>query len=392
MRHFRSIDDDRGPRLFAVPPQPFDRRAEPPVLAAALGATLYSPATRPRLADDLIRLGTDGLLSAVACLEDAIPDDRVEEAQHNVVRQLRTLSAEVGPGDERLPLTFIRVRRAEQITAITAALGDAADVLSGFVLPKFDAASGPAFLEALHAARTSSGQPLLAMPVVETAGVIHRESRTQELLGIRALLEAHRAMVLSVRIGATDLAAFYGLRRGPDVTVWDVRIVADVVADIVNVLGRADGSGWLVSGTVWEHFPGRDRLLKPQLRRSPFDEHDAGPVRQHLVLRDLDGLLREVLLDHANGLTGKTVIHPSHVAAVHALSAVTHEEFSDASDLVGDGMARGGAASSRYSNKMNEGKPHRSWAERTLRRASAFGVLSEDAGSVDLLRESVVAG
>lgn len=392
MRHFRSIDAAHAPDLFAEPPQPFARRAEPAVLAAALGATLYSPATRPRLAEDLLRLGADGLVSAVACLEDAIPDDRVEEAQHNVVRQLRTLSADVGPDDERLPLTFVRVRRAEQITEIAEALGGAADVLSGFVLPKFDASSGPAFLEALRAARAASGQPLLAMPVVETAGVIHRETRTQELLGIHALLDAHRDAVLSVRIGATDLAAFYGLRRGPDVTVWDVRIVADVVADIVNVLGRADGSGWLVSGTVWEHFPERDRLLKPQLRRSPFDEHDAGPVRQHLVLRDLDGLLREVLLDHANGVTGKTVIHPSHVPAVHALSAVTHEEWCDASDLVADGMAGGGVASSRYSNKMNEGKPHRAWAERTLRRAAAFGVLAEHAGSVDLLRESVDPG
>lgn len=389
MRHFRSIDDERLPGLFAVAPQPFARRADPAVIAVALGATLYSPATRTTLADDLIRRGSSGLVSAVACLEDAIPDDRVEEAEHNVVHQLRTLSGEVGPDDERLPLVFVRVRRAEQIATLTDALGSAADVLSGFVVPKFDAASGPAFLEALRDARARSGQPLLAMPVVETAGVIHRETRTRELVAMHALLDAHRELVLSVRIGATDLAAFYGLRRGPDVTVWDVRVVADVVADIVNVLGRPDGSGWLVSGTVWEHFPGRDRLLKPQLRRSPFDEHDAGRVRQQLMLQDLDGLLREVLLDHANGLTGKTVIHPSHVAAVHALSAVTHEEYADASDVVADSMALGGVASSRYSNKMNEGKPHRAWAERTLRRAAAFGVLSEEAGSVDLLRESV---
>lgn len=389
MRHFRLIDEDSRRSLFSVAPRQFDRRAEPEVLAAALGATLYSPATRPMLAEDLLRRGTEGLVSAVACLEDAIPDDRVEQAEENVVGQLRKLSSDIGPDDERLPLVFVRVRRAEQITAITEALGDAADVLSGFVLPKFDAASGPAFFEALLTARASSGHSLLAMPVLETAGIIHRETRTGELAAIHALLHAHRELVLSVRIGATDLAALYGLRRGPDVTVWDVRVVADVVADIFNALGRADGSGWVVSGTVWEHFRGRDRLLKPQLRQSPFVEHDAGPVRQQLVLHDLDGLIREVLLDQANGLTGKTVIHPSHVSTVHALYAVTYEEFSDASDLISDAMAGGGVASSRYSNKMNEGKPHRAWAERTLRRAAAFGVLAEGAASVDLLRQSV---
>ena len=40
---------------------------------------------------------------------------------------------------------------------------------------------------------------------------------------------------------------------------------------------------------------------------------------------------------------------------------------------------------------MNEAKPHRAWAERTLQRAEAFGVAAEDVSFVDLLAASTVA-
>ena len=74
-------------------------------------------------------------------------------------------------------------------------------------------------------------------------------------------------------------------------------------------------------------------MFKPLLRESPFIEHAERELRGKLIRKDLDGLIREVALDKANGLIGKTVIHPSHVAAVHALSVVTLEEYTDAVDI-----------------------------------------------------------
>jgi hypothetical protein len=38
---------------------------------------------------------------------------------------------------------------------------------------------------------------------------------------------------------------------------------------------------------------------------------------------------------------------------------------------------------------MNEVKPHRAWAERTLLRAEVFGVAREDVGFVELLGASL---
>jgi citrate lyase beta subunit len=380
MRHFDNLTGADEQRLFLLPPQPFTADDDPAVLALALGATLYSPATRTALGKDIARQRAAGVLSVVLCLEDAISDADVADAERNVVGQLRELAATQPDG----PLVFIRVRAPEQVPALVAGLGEDLGVLTGFVLPKFTAATGPAFLREVVDASERTGRLLRVMPVLESLEIAYAESRTATLLGIRDLLATHREHVLALRIGATDLSAAYGLRRRRELTAYDIRVVADAIADIVNVFGRVDGSGYVVTGPVWEYFHNAERLFKPQLRQTPFDEHEERALRADLLARDLDGLIREVVLDRANGLSGKTVIHPSHVAAVHALSVVTHEEHSDAIDVLGTAAA-GGAAASVFRNKMNESKPHAAWAAQTMRRARVFGVARPTTSFVDLL-------
>ncbi|MEI4271842.1 HpcH/HpaI aldolase/citrate lyase family protein [Klenkia sp. LSe6-5] len=381
LRHFAHVADDEVQRLFQHPPQPVTREDDTDVVALALGATLYLPAHRPALAGDVVRQRAAGVASVVLCLEDAVPDDQLAAAEANLVHHLRTLAA----GTPDLPLVFVRVRHPDQVGQLVEALGEAADVLTGFVLPKFTGRTGPAFLDAVRRSSARLGRVLRVMPVVESPEVAHTETRTAALTGIADLVAAHRDEVLAVRIGATDLSAAFGLRRRREVTVYDVRVVADVIADVVNVLGRADGTGSVITGPVWEYFRGNpDRVFKPQLRETPFRVHDERPLRSELIAHDLDGLIREVVLDQANGLAGKTVIHPSHVPAVHALSVVTHEEHADALDVLGAG-AGGGASASSYRNKMNESKPHRAWAQRLLQRAHVFGVARPTTSFVDLL-------
>jgi citrate lyase beta subunit len=228
------------------------------------------------------------------------------------------------------------------------------------------------------------------MPVLESPELVHIESRRSALIDVRDLLADFQEHVLAVRIGATDLSSVYGLRRSPELTVYDIRVVADAIADIVNVFGRADGTGYVVTGPVWEYFSSPERMFKPQLRQSPFDEHHERSLRAALIAQDLDGLIREVVLDRANGLSGKTVIHPSHVAAVHALSVVTYEEYSDAVDVLGR-TSTGGAAASAFRNKMNESRPHAAWAAHIVQRARVFGVARPSTSFVDLLGAGLAA-
>ncbi|MGK5694930.1 HpcH/HpaI aldolase/citrate lyase family protein, partial [Streptomyces sp. URMC 128] len=331
MRHFGHIAPEVRKRLFYREPCTFTADSPARLLSAALGATLYSPATRTRLADDILKQAGRGVVSMVLCLEDSIDDAEVGPGEENLVRQLTALADR--PGAD-LPLLFIRVRVPEQIPDLVRRLGPAVRLLSGFVLPKFTEERGIPFLEALASAEAEGGRRLFAMPVLESPELLYRESRVATLEGISRAVDKYRDRVLALRLGVTDFCSSYGLRRGPDMTAYDVQIVASVIADVVNMLGRADGTGFTVTGPVWEYFRVQERMFKPLLRQSPFLEVQAAELREKLIEHAMDGLLREISLDQANGLLGKTCIHPSHVLPVHALSVVSHEEFSDAQDIL----------------------------------------------------------
>ena len=100
-----------------------------------------------------------------------------------------------------------------------------------------------------------------------------------------------------------------------------------------------------------------------------------------IVNNEIDGLLREVILDKANGFVGRTVIHPSHVKFVNAMMAVTKEEYDDACQILstGDGVVKGAGG-----NKMNEIRPHANWARKVYNRARAYGVIRDESGHVKL--------
>ncbi|MBB4134203.1 citrate lyase beta subunit [Gordonia humi] len=377
---FGQMTEAQLDRLFLHRPRQV--RFDGPIrrLAVALGATLYVPATRPDLAAAVRRRAAEGVTSMVIDLEDAVADDDEELA---VARTVDTLAEFAGDGRAGV-LLFVRVRTVAHIETIAAAL-PADHGLTGFVVPKFEAATGAAALAAVDAVAARGDRPLYVMPVLETPAIVHRETRDAELIAVRDVLNRYRDRVLAVRIGATDVCGLFGIRRDRDVTIYDVRVAADMIAAIVNMLGRRDGTGFAITGPVWEYFAGHERMFAPTLRHTPFREHDAVYFRRQLVSRDLDGLLREIALDRANGITGKTVIHPTHVGAVLALSPVSDEEYSDALDILDrDG---GGAQASSYGNKMNELKPHRAWALDVMDRAHVFGVTRPDVNFVDLLTE-----
>jgi len=381
VRHFGYLTARQNESLFSHLPQPFGRDSDARTLAMALGATLYTPGTTTDYAARIGSLVELGVTSAVLCLEDAIRDTDVSAAERNVVAQVTSLHR----ARSEPPLLFVRVRYPDQIRSLVKQLGPAATVLTGFVFPKFTAANGHDFLGVLTEMRAETGLPLYGMPVLESPETIYAETRVRELLAVRDLLARHSEAVLAVRIGATDMCGLFGLRRGNDQTVYELTLVREVIADIVNIFCR--DSQFVVSGPVWEYFAHGERIFKPLLRESPFRGRDDLPnalrVRRQLVSRDMDGLLREVVLDKATGILGKTVIHPSHVRPVHAMLVVTAEEHSDA--LATLCLPDGGVRSSDYANKMIESKPHARWAAGILRRAAVFGVLRPDRTFVDLL-------
>ncbi|WP_378951194.1 HpcH/HpaI aldolase/citrate lyase family protein [Pelosinus sp. sgz500959] len=388
MRYFNYLSNEEQQSLFFLPPQSITTQ-DKSLLEYALGATLYMPATRKTIAQDIIDGKLTGLMSMVLCLEDAIGDREVSSAEQSVVDHLGQLALAVTQGIislEDLPLIFVRIRNVEQMWRIAESLADNRRLLTGFVFPKFTVDNGYRYLEALETMSKYQQQPIYGMPILESSEVIYIESRYNNLLNIKDLLDQYRSLILNVRIGATDFSGLFGLRRSPDMTIYDIKVIGGCMSDIINVFARPD-SNYVIPGPVWEFFSS-DRVFKPQLRRSLFADHlgDTGmQMRENLICRYMDGLIHEIILDKANGLIGKTIIHPSHIKPVQALCVVTHEEYMDATSILSNATGDIGVIASQYANKMNEVKPHMRWAEKIMKKSKIYGVFNEQHNFTSLL-------
>ncbi|MEJ7783686.1 MAG: HpcH/HpaI aldolase/citrate lyase family protein [Solirubrobacteraceae bacterium] len=392
LRRFAHLDAQTSSTLFHLPPQSLRASTDVRDVGAALGAVLYCPATSPHAGERLLNGYWPGVTAMVFCLEDAIADRDVTIGEGRVRQLLALVRSRVEHAGTRdhVPLVFVRVRTPEHLEGLLQRWGRLADELDGFVLPKIGAVSAAEHLRIIASAQRGRDRPLWALPIVEGPDIALRESRLQALLQLRETLVTYRQLVPSVRVGATDLSGIWGLRRSRDFTIYDIAVVRDIIADLVNVLGR-DPAGPAISGPVWEYVR-EDPVFKPRLRQTPFTEEFGAQLgtelRRDLVASAIDGLLRETLLDRANGLHGKTVIHPHHAGAVDAAHAVSHEEWISAQAVAEAVQAGDGVSVAGGGPRMNEPKPHALWAQRTIGRAHAFGVLHAEHSFFALLQDS----
>lgn len=391
MKFFSNLNEKEIEQLFFKKPSSFNKYTSREQLAYGLGATLYMPATKPNIHQDILTKKHAGLTSLVICLEDAIGDDEVELAERLLVHELVTLHDGINRGFiqlEDLPLIFIRIRNREQLVCVAKEMGDAIQVITGVVIPKFNSVSSQYILEEL-VQMNKQYAPLYAMPILETKEIIYKETRMDELLQIKRLLDQYKPYILNVRIGATDFSGLFGIRRNSDTTVYDIAVIRDCIADIINMFVRLD-SPYVVSGPVWEYFSSNERLLKPRIRETPFREkfgQEGVQWRKELIGNHMDGFIQEILKDIGNGIVGKTIIHPTHINHVQALNAVTYEEFIDARAIVDSNNGSLGVMKSSFSNKMNELKPHLYWANKILLKSEVYGVLRDEYTYIDLLKQ-----
>jgi citrate lyase beta subunit len=399
VRYFNYLTLEQESDIFHYLPMEFSNREDKELLAYAVGAALYMPAIRTTIAEDIVNQKIRGLVSIVIDLEDAVGDNQVHLAEQTLIETIKKLHTYLNNGrllQTSLPLIFIRVRSAEQFAKLLEVLSEQLHIITGFAFPKFTAVSGEAYFRILddYNKGRSSGTPILyGMPILETSDVIFRESRLSTLLDIQTLLTKYKKYVLNVRIGATDFSSIFGLRRNPDMTIYDIGVIRDCVTDIINIFGRSDNS-FVISGPVWEYFIS-DRVLKPQLRETPFEEmmgQDGLRLRMSYIDRYVDGLIREVAYDKENGIIGKTIIHPTHLQPVQSLYVVTHEEYIDATSIISNNQGDRGVMKSQYKNKMNEIKPHLNWSNRIMNRSKIFGVLHEKHNFTCLLADKQRSG
>lgn len=380
MRHHKYNPDFQ----FEIEPKEFNKYTDREILQYCLGATMYMPGTKD-FSQKILNHEMPGLTSMVFCFEDACPEGQVEEAEKNVVHVLEVLASALDDGSltyDNLPLIFCRVRNQEQFIRFAEQLTKHhIKALTGINFPKFNTHNGNVYMSYLKRLNEKFGEVIYGMPIIEDPEVAYKETRLTELMGIREILDKYKEIVLQVRVGATDFSSCFGVRRGVDYSIYDILTVREILSDIINVFGR--NNDYVISGPVWEYFRASKEMMFCNLPN--YNIEDCLLKRIPIVNSEVDGLLREVILDKANGFVGRTVIHPTHIKYVNALQAVTMEEYNDAMNILQKDS--GGVFKGQGGNKMNEVKPHTIWAKKIYMRSIAFGVIKNENSYIGLFKE-----
>lgn len=337
--------------LVEKPSMEWNKNTPKETLQYTLGGLLYMPATNVKIADEIINKRYSYLKSLVLCLEDSIGDAMVKEAEKCVKKILGKLWKAINENKltiNELPLIFIRVREHGQMTRIVKNCKDTIEMITGFILPKFSKVNAAKYIDEFQTVSSKVNFNMYVMPIIESKDVMYKQLRMENLLYIDEAIKCIAQNVLGVRVGGTDFCNIYGLRRSINTTIWDIKVVADCLADIINVFERS----YIVSGPVWEFFD------------------------SHTSTQWATGLKKELFYDRLNGFIGKTAIHPSQLPIIQESLIVPYYNYKDAINILG-ASSEIGVKKGFGNNKMNEVKTHTNWAKKIVCLSNVYGVKME---------------
>lgn len=348
---------------YEVEPQEFNKDSGKEVLQYAVGSLLYMPASNTKIASKIIS-GEYGFVKAMVLdLEDSLGDDLVGFGQRTIADTINELVQAIEAGKlkyENVPLIFVRVREAEQISKTYDMLKDNIKLITGFNIPKFDKTTCDRFIKVFtettermnrdFAEKGLTPSKLYIMPIIENKNTMYRQLRMDNLLYMNNALRKIQDNVLNIRVGGADFCSVFGIRRGVNDDIYDIGVVRSVLNDIMNVFGKS----YIVSGPVWEYFENKEKPEDTKWK---------------------DGLLKELYADKLNGFIGKTCIHPSQCTYIQKSLIVNKDDYDDAMSIIGMNSSIIGVKKSVGGNRMNEVKTHLNWARKTIGLANVYGVV-----------------
>lgn len=285
-----------------------------------LGASLYMPGNRRDIMEIANGEKYSMLRSMIFCTEDAISKSEVDSCVRHIGLCLQ------GFRESSTRFRFIRARNPE----ILARLLELPDIekVDGFVLPKFTEEVFHAYFDQLQ------GTTFKVMPTLETKEVFDVNAMTALRQGL--LQDDIAKRVLMLRIGGNDLMNLLGIRRPRSFTIYETPL-GNVISQLVTIFKPY---GFSLSAPVFEY------------------------------LDDSITLQKEMKLDLAYGLLGKTAIHPAQVPAIEAVYAVDIEDYEMALSL-SDTEA---PAVFRMHDAMCEVATHQNWATDIINRQRCYGI------------------
>lgn len=320
----------------------------------SLGATLYIPSVKDSWGQKYICGGYNSLNTLVIDFEDSILEEDINiKNLEKVKSNLENIVENSLKKNLDNPKIFFRVRNINHASYINDFIekNNIDNILEGIVLPK-------ANREIVEQSCSILNNNLKIMPIIESREFIDTETRMKSLKDIKELILENRDIrerIVNIRVGGTDLSGIYGLRRTVSNTIYDLKVVERCLTDIVECFGTLEDM--VLSGAVWEYFQTKESL---------------------------EGLIKEIKLDKLNSFIGKTAIHPSQIDIINASYIVEYNDYKDACDILYENKS---VLKSNKKDRMNEFKPHKIWAEKTIRLANVYGVLKEEESTDSLYRK-----
>jgi citrate lyase beta subunit len=260
------------------------------------------------------------LRSMIFCTEDAVSTIDVDSCLRHLGLCLQ------GFKESPHRYRFIRARNPEILARLLAL--PHIEKIDGFVLPKFNESVFHAYFDQLK------GTPFKVMPTLETQDVFDSSAMTE--LRQTLLQKDIAERIITLRIGGNDLMNLLGLRRARSCTLYETPL-GNVISQLVTIFKPY---GFSLSAPVFEY------------------------------LNDVVTLQKEISLDLAHGLIGKTAIHPIQVPLIESAYAVDNEDYEMAHALC-DQTA---PAVFRMHDAMCEVATHQQWAENILNRQHCYGL------------------
>lgn len=284
-----------------------------------LGAPLYMPANRRDIIEIANGEKLPRLRSMIFCTEDALSNHDLETSIRHLGLCLQ------GFRSSSYRFRFIRARNPDVLSRLLD-LPDI-DKIDGFVLPKFTIDNFSVYIEQLK------GTDFKVMPTLET----------RDVFDVGAMCELRQALlqneiaerILIIRIGGNDLMNILGIRRPRNMTIYETPL-GNLIAQLVTVF-------------------------------KPYGFSLSAPVFDYL--NDAATLQKEIQLDLAHGLTGKTAIHPDQVPSIEEAYAVDREDYEMALSL----NASSAPAVFRMHNAMCEVATHKQWGQEIIDRQFCYG-------------------
>lgn len=308
-----------------------------------VGALLYCPANNKTLANSIIFEKFGNKYSLALCLEDTINDDNLQDAEQQLISTLLQIYKAHLSQNFYLPKIFIRVRNAIQMENLTSLLGDAFEIVTGFIFPKFSIENADIYINKLVQINHKTHRLVYGMPIYENSSIIAPNTRYDILYTLKHKLDEISSLILNIRVGGNDLCHYFGFRRHANESIHKIKPISDIFSDIITIYGH----DYVVSGPVWEYYRGT-----------------------HWE----NGLKAEIFDDKLCGFIGKTAIHPNQIEVINSSYKVRKEDYMDAQNIVNWNSSPSLVSGSASNNRMNEYKTHTNWAKKILFLAEYYGI------------------